>query len=153
MAAAGISEPQGEIVDREGKTLGRHRGLSHYTVGQRRGLSVASSRRLYVVQIDADANRVTVGSDDDLMCSNLNLSGARFTGLDDPWIVRDPFEAVVRVRYRHAGAEALVIPQDDGRAVVRLRDPQRGVSPGQAAVFYDGETLVGGGWIDEVGPP
>jgi tRNA-specific 2-thiouridylase len=153
MASAGIGEPEGEIVDKEGKPLGRHQGLSRYTVGQRRGLSVASSRRLYVVQVDAAANRVTLGSEDDLMCGSLNLSGARFTGLDDPWAARDPFEAVVRVRYRHAGAEALVIPRDDGRAVVRFRDPHRGVSPGQAAVFYDGEILLGGGWIDAVGPP
>ncbi|HEY3176064.1 MAG TPA: tRNA 2-thiouridine(34) synthase MnmA [Candidatus Polarisedimenticolia bacterium] len=149
MAAEGIAEPEGEIVDMEGNPLGHHRGLSGFTVGQRRHLGVSAARRLYVVLVDAGENRVVLGGEEDLTCGSLTLSGASFMSFDEP---RDSFEALVRVRYRHAGARAVVSRDGDGRATVRFGEPQRGVSPGQAAVFYDGEALLGGGWIDTVSP-
>ncbi len=137
-------EAEGEMVDRDGRVLGRHEGLSGYTIGQRRGLGVASSRRLYVVDLDAERNRVVLGSEEDLGCMELMLEGVR-------WIDHDPtdgaIEAAVRIRYRHPGASARVTPFADGRARVRFERPLKGVSPGQAAVFYRGEAVIGGGWI------
>ena len=143
----GLSEPEGEMVGLEGEMLGRHDGLSSYTVGQRRGLGVAASRRLYVVAVEAATNRVVLGGEDDLLCDRLSLTGVRCATSDDQG---GPFEASVRVRYRHAGAAASVTLEAGGRATVIFHEPQRSVSPGQAAVLYDGDFVIGGGWIDAV---
>jgi tRNA-specific 2-thiouridylase len=130
-----------------GETLGRHDGLSGYTVGQRRGLGVASSKRLYVVAVEAAANRVVLGTEEDLLCDRLSLTGVRCAASNPQ---RGPFEANVRVRYRHAGAAARVMLEPGDRATVVFDEPQRSVSPGQAAVLYDGDFVIGGGWIDAV---
>ena len=140
-------EPEGEIVGADGALLGRHHGLSGFTVGQRRGLGVSSSRRLYVLEVDAEANRVVLGGEQELMAGALTLTGATWIPFDRP---DDGFETTVRLRYRHAGAKCLVAPLEGGGASVTLREPQRGVAPGQAAVFYDGDEVVGGGWIHHV---
>jgi tRNA-uridine 2-sulfurtransferase len=147
MADVGSPERDGEIVDTSGRLLGRHEGLSGFTVGQRRGLGVASGRRLYVVEIDASSRRVVLGGEEDLMRDAIALDPVRFHGAPAGDRVAAPFEALVRVRYRHAGAAALVTPRPDGGATVAFHEPLRGVSPGQAAVFYDGDLLLGGGWI------
>jgi tRNA-specific 2-thiouridylase len=137
---------EGEIVDEAGRVLGRHRGIHHFTVGQRRGLGVSADRKLYVKRIDADANRVVVAGAD-----GLGAGGARLERVS--WIAgaapAGPVRARVQVRHRHEGADGKVEPTADGGACVRFDAPVRAVAPGQAAVFYDGDAVLGGGWIAE----
>ena len=151
LAAGGQKEPAGEIVDNQGAVLARHTGLSGFTVGQRRGLGVSTGDKLYVIRLDARSNHVVLGGEDELMCSALTLSGTR---IHHPRSAGSPgsFPARVSVRYRHAGAEAIVVPHDDTRSTIRFAQPLRGASPGQAAVFYEGDVVLGGGWIDTVSP-
>jgi len=151
MAALDQAETPGEIADTAGRVLGNHDGLSRYTVGQRRGLGISSGRRLYVIQVDASANRVILGAEQELACETMSLTGMKLIAPDPCRDPRDSFEATVRVRYRHAGAPAVVAPLQGRRALVTFREPQRAVSPGQAAVFYDGDAVLGGGWIDSAG--
>jgi len=136
----------GEIVDRAGRVLGAHPGIHHFTVGQRRGLGLSSERALYVAGLDAARNRVVVGA-----AEELDAKGARLTRVS--WVSgRVPEGAVratVRVRHRHAGASAAIESRADRQAVVRFDQPVRAVAPGQAAVFYAGDVVLGGGWIAE----
>jgi len=138
------AERSGAIVDRSGGVLGRHDGVSGFTVGQRRGAGVAAGRRLYVVEVDAPSGRVVMGERGDLLCGGLILSSVR---LRAPAGGAASFDATVQVRYRHAGVPARIHMQEEGTARVELLDPVAGVSPGQAAVFYKGEEVLGGGWI------
>jgi len=135
---------EGEIVDGEGRVVGRHRGIHHFTVGQRRRLGVSGPRPLYVTSIDAAHNRVVVGDIDEL-----RSGGARVARVS--WIAGRPPErpvrARVRIRYRDPGAAAEVEPRAGGSVRVLFDEPARAVAPGQAAVFYDGDAVLGGGWI------
>ena len=135
----------GPIRDRRGRELGRHDGVHHYTVGQRKGLKLSTSVPLYVVSIDAAANAVTVGPRDALDRVRLTASGVN-------WIAGAPpggaGRVTARIRHRHPDAPARVDPMAGDRAAVVFDEPQRAVAPGQAVVFYDGETVLGGGWID-----
>ncbi|MHB8836974.1 MAG: tRNA 2-thiouridine(34) synthase MnmA [Candidatus Methylomirabilia bacterium] len=133
----------GALVDTAGRQLGEHRGLAHYTVGQRRGLGVAMGRPLYVVALDPGSNEVVVGADEDLWRRDLVAAGVN-------WLVDEPpgeFRAAVRIRSRHEPAPASLAPAGEGAWRVRFDEPQRAITPGQAAVFYDGDTVLGGGWI------
>lgn len=141
---------EGEFVNTAGQSLGRHRGILHYTVGQRRGLGVAASERLYVVGIDADANTVTLGPRESLERAGLVTERANWL-LPAP--VAEGTSASVRIRYQHAGAEATLHPKPDGRVEVRFREPQAAIAPGQLAVFYQGDRCLGGAEIAAaVGP-
>lgn len=136
-------QPGGDIVDGEGNVLGKHQGIHRYTVGQRKGLGVSSPLPLYVQKLEAEKNRVVVGGAD---------QGARatFEVRDARWVDAAPVDELpihVRIRHRHGGAEASVRASGEGRATVTLKEPLRAVTPGQAAVFYDGDRMVGGGWI------
>jgi tRNA-specific 2-thiouridylase len=134
----------GDIVHVSGKVLGGHRGTYRYTVGQRRGLGISWPHPLFVVAIDAEKRQVVVGEKEHLETRELTVHGAN-------WIVAEPvepFRARCRIRYRHGEVPALITPLPDGRATVLFDDPQRGVTPGQAAVFYDGDRVLGGGWIE-----
>ena len=137
---------EGVIVDASGRVLGRHGGVHRFTVGQRRGLGVATGRRLYVTEVDAARNRVVVGGPDALLAR-----GARLERVN--WIAgAAPSEAVrarVRIRYRHEGAAARIEPEADGGARVLFDEPQAALTPGQAAVFDAGDVVLGGGWIAE----
>jgi tRNA-specific 2-thiouridylase len=135
----------GDVVDGDGRVLGRHAGVHRYTVGQRRALGVAGPERLYVRALDAAHNRVVVGPESSLGAAGARLEGVRWTGAASC----APRRALVRVRYRHPGAEATVEPTADGGARVRFDAPVAAVAPGQAAVFYEGERVLGGGWIAE----
>jgi tRNA-specific 2-thiouridylase len=148
MAQRGLREEEGAMLDAAGNVIGQHRGVSHYTIGQRRGLGVAASRRLYVIGIDPTANIVQLGDEEDLACRELRLSGLR---LHTPF-PQEGFETLVKARYRHPGIQGVVTPDGRGGARVTLRDDLRGAAPGQAAVFYDGDRVVGGGWIEEAIP-
>jgi tRNA-specific 2-thiouridylase len=136
--------PGGEIVDTGGRVLASHEGVHRYTVGQRRGLGVSRPLPLYVVRVDAEENRVVVGHEDELLCSEFTAAGVNWVAFDEP---REAVRADVRVRYRHSESPATVTPLGEGRARVRFDEPQRAVTPGQATVFYRGEEVVGGGWI------
>jgi tRNA-specific 2-thiouridylase len=140
----GAQPGAGDVVATDGSVLGRHRGIHHFTVGQRRGLGLAAGRPLYVTGIDAARNRVRVGGADDLL-----VRGARLERVS--WIAgRPPTRAVrasVRVRYRHEGAAAEIVAGPDASAQVHFDEPVRAVAPGQAAVFYAEDAVLGGGWI------
>ncbi len=137
------AQPEGEIVTKEGEVLGRHRGLHHYTVGQRKGIGVAYPLPLYVQKLESDSNRVVVGPAQEGMRDS-------FTLLEPHWVagLPAPEQTVqVRIRHKHGGAPARVEQGEDGRVKVKLLEPARAVAPGQAAVFYDDDRVLGGGWI------
>ena len=135
----------GPIRDRGGRELGRHDGVHRYTVGQRKGLKLSTSVPLYVLDIDAAANAVTVGPRDALDRTRLTASSVN-------WIAGSPPAGTgcvtARIRHRHPDAPARVEPLPDDRVEVVFDEPQRAVAPGQAVVFYDGDVVLGGGWID-----
>jgi tRNA-specific 2-thiouridylase len=134
----------GEIVDASGALLGRHAGIERFTVGQRRGLGLASDRPLYVLKIEPAARRITVGGEGDLRTDTCTLERTRWIPFERP---QGPLRATVRIRSTHAGAEATLTDWGDGTATVRFDAPQRAVAPGQALVAYDGDLVLGGGWI------
>jgi tRNA-specific 2-thiouridylase len=149
---AGV-EPQrtrGTIVTADGRTLGRHEGVHHFTVGQRRGLGIATGEPLYVIATDPQSQRVTVGHNDDLLRD-------RFFVADVNWIsiagVSVSAHAQVKIRNKHAAASATIhATADPARVEVVFDEPQRAVTPGQGAVFYDGAVVLGGGWIESPEP-
>ncbi len=118
--------------------------MHHFTVGQRRGLGVAAGRPLYVVTVDHAANRVIVGSDEELRTPACEMRDVNWIAVAEP---AQPLHATVKIRNRHVPAAATVEPLDTGRACVKFEVPQRAVTPGQAAVFYSGDVVLGGGWI------
>jgi tRNA-specific 2-thiouridylase len=134
----------GEIVDGSGRVIGRHEGIHRYTLGQRRGIGIADEKPLYVVSINADRNRVTVGSANELLSSEFTAAGVNWVAFDAP---AEPVRAEVRVRYRHTAAPATITSLPDQRARIIFDEPQRAITPGQATVFYRGDEVVGGGWI------
>ncbi len=137
------SEP-GNFVDMDGRVLGRHRGIIHYTVGQRRGLGLAVPEPLYVCRLVPEENRVVLTTGKGLFLRGVLVR-------DVNWIVgeapAEPLRCAVRIRYRHTEQPALVTALPGGQAKVLFDEPQRAVTPGQSAVFYDGETVLGGGEI------
>jgi len=134
----------GEIVHRNGETLGTHGGVSRFTIGQRRGLGIASASPLYVLELDAASNRVVVGDEKDLYRESAAVERVRWIPFDRP---AGPITAAVRIRSNHAGAKASIVDHGDGTASIRFDEPQRAIAPGQAAVFYDGDLVLGGGWL------
>lgn len=137
---------EGEIVDPEGRVLGRHAGAARYTVGQRRGLGVSGPRPMYVLEVDAAANRVVVGPGELLARRGLLADRVSWVGGEPP--SAGPFEAEVRIRYRGEDVPAVIEAEGD-RMRVEFRTPQRGVAPGQSVVVYRGEEVLGGGRILE----
>ncbi len=135
----------GPLVDPDGRILGEHAGIAHFTVGQRRGLGVASARRLYVVSVDAASNTVVAGPDEALRAVGLLASGVSYVSGVRP---DGPFKARVKIRYRHKEAEACVTPIGATGARVLFASPQRAVAPGQSIVFYRRSTVLGGGIIE-----
>jgi tRNA-specific 2-thiouridylase len=146
LARSGFAAPPiaGEIVDATGRVLATHGGIEQFTVGQRRGLGVATGEKLYVIGLDAAGARVVVGDESELYREACTLERVRWIPFDNPG---GPQRASVRIRSSHAGAAARIIDQGGGTAVVRFDEAQRAVTPGQAAVFYDGDLVLGGGWI------
>jgi len=142
-------ESPGTVVDRDGQVLGRHSGVGHFTVGQRRGIGVSSDRRLYVLSVEPDSRRVVVGDDADLHQDSCVIERTRWIPFEKPG---GPVRARVRIRSTHDGAAATITEIGEGRAKVSFDEPQRAITPGQAAVAYDGDLVLGGGWI-EAGSP
>ena len=137
------NEP-GEVVTTSGEVIGRHEGVHRYTVGQRRGLGVAAGRPMYVVEIDPAANRVVVGEEGELRRQRCEVRDINWIPFAAP---AEPLRALVKIRHRHEAAAASVEGLGAKTARVRFDVPQRAVTPGQAAVFYCGERVIGGGWI------
>ncbi|HTM49351.1 MAG TPA: tRNA 2-thiouridine(34) synthase MnmA [Bryobacteraceae bacterium] len=140
------SATRGEIVTTGGRTLGEHAGVHHFTVGQRRGLGVAAGEPLYVIATEAATQRVVVGRSEDLHRSGLFANQVNWVSWPG---LAAPARAEVKIRNRHLAARATLYPAGDpARVEVRFDEPQRAVTPGQAAVFYDGDLVLGGGWIE-----
>jgi len=140
-----IAPHKGEIVDRAGKVLGQHEGVHHYTIGQRKGLGIAHTEPLYVIGLDAALNRVIVGERTE--AQNLECTAGRMN-----WVSiappSSPIKADVQIRYRSTATPATVIPLEGDRVRIVFDEPQFSITPGQAAVWYDGEVLLGGGIIE-----
>ena len=134
----------GAIVDRQGSVVGTHAGIASYTVGQRRGLGLASGRPLYVVDLDAQRNTVRVGEAPDLDSDRVMAEAVNFIACDPP---RSALRVEAKIRHGHRPAAATVQALEGGRAQVVFDRPQRAASPGQSIVFYDGDVVVGGGVI------
>jgi len=142
-----VQSEGGEIVSTDGRVLGRHQGLENYTVGQRKGLGFATGTPLYVIGLDPAQHRVVVGSNQELLKSRLRVREVNWIR---PAQERESFSAQVKIRNKHLPAEARVEACDKAEACVEFSTPQRAITPGQAAVFYDGEEVIGGGWISKV---
>ncbi len=141
-----ISQKEGDIVDLEGNVLGKHQGIHHYTIGQRRGLGVAAAEPLYVVKLDPVMNRVIVGNrtaGGRLECS---VARVNWVSIPEPTV---PIRAEVQVRYRSQPVPANIIPLENSRVRLVFDEYQFGITPGQAAVWYDAEVLLGGGIIEQ----
>lgn len=134
---------RGGIYNVEGEFLGEHEGIEMFTIGQRKGLPGGSPKPLYVVDIDPDTSRVIVGGEEDLVRDEFEVDRVNWHVPED----EIPPALTVKIRYAHPGAEASVDPLPNHRARVRLHAPQRAITPGQASVFYDGDRVIGGGWI------
>ena len=141
---AGFDARPGDIVDTSGKRVGRHDGLHRYTIGQRRGINCPASEAYYVVRIDALSNRLVVGFKDELGAHSCRVQNVN-------WIADAPEEPIAvdtRIRYRHHAVASTLIPDGNEQVMIRFDRPQDAVTPGQGAVFYQGDEVLGGGWIE-----
>lgn len=137
---------QGFIKDTHGNILGRHPGTPFFTIGQRKGLGIALGTPRYVVDINPQENTIVIGTNDDLMENELAASGVNWISIDKPEI---PLEVQAKIRYNHIPEPAAVYPYGTDKVRVVFRNPQKAITPGQAVVFYDADTVVGGGWIEK----
>src|SRR5579883_3062375 len=146
LAEQGQSLPDtaGELVTTDGQVIGEHAGIHQFTVGQRKGLGVATGNPLYVIQIKGESGQVVVGADEDLYARSLRARRVNLVAVDK---LAGPLRVTVKIRHRHQGAAAVLEPVGKEEILVSFDEPQRAITPGQAAVFYDGDVVVGGGWI------
>jgi tRNA-uridine 2-sulfurtransferase len=135
----------GPILDERGRQLGSHSGVHRFTIGQRKGLGLASTIPLYVLRIDADGGSVTVGPRAALEHTRVTASGVNWIAIDAP---ASPVRVAAQIRHRHNPAPGVVRALPDGRAEMTFDEPQLAITPGQAVVFYDADSVAGGGWID-----
>ena len=134
----------GEFVDTAGNVLGQHKGIHRYTIGQRTGLGIAVGRPVYVNKIDAENNRVVLGDKDELLSSGCEVDSMNWiSGI----IPDQSIQAEVKIRYRHPGESATIRILSETKVEIRFDSPQRAITPGQAAVIYNGDQVLGGGWI------
>ena len=136
----------GNVVDGDGNILGEHDGFERFTIGQRKGLGIATDRKRYVLEIVPETKTVVLGDKEDLLATGLVAS--RINWLIDPPLT-EPLACSAKIRYRHAGVPAQVVATADGGARVEFSEAQSAVTPGQAVAFYDGDRVLGGGWIEE----
>jgi tRNA-specific 2-thiouridylase len=139
-----VQKHRGEIVDMQGRVLGHHAGIEFYTIGQRKGLGITTPKPVYVVELDAEKNRVVVGDDSALDRDEFIADRCTWHPFEK---LTEPIEVTVKIRYNHPGTPATVAPAGNCSAKVKLHSAQRAITPGQAAVFYQDEVVVGGGWI------
>jgi tRNA-specific 2-thiouridylase len=141
---APLPDRGGQIVNEEGVVVGQHAGVHQFTIGQRKGLGFAAGKPLYVLHIDRQNNRVVVGDDESLRTTTCDVENVNWIALENPL---EPVAASVKIRHKHVPATASVAPLDATRARVVFDTPQRAITSGQGAVFYDGDRVLGGGWI------
>src|SRR6266699_3000832 len=139
-----LQNGEGDIVSESGELIGRHHGVQNFTIGQRKGLGFAAGTPLYVLSIDPEKNRVVVGEDHVLRKTACDVQGVNWMSIKEP---EAPLRASVKIRHKHEPAPATVEPLDANRARVTFDAPQRAITPGQAAVLYDRDRVLGGGWI------
>src|SRR5579864_8163586 len=139
-----LPDTAGELVTSGGEVLGEHQGIHNFTVGQRKGLGVATGSPLYVLQIKGDSRQVVVGGDDELWSRTLRARDLNWIAIPE---LREPLAVTVKIRHRHQPAAATVEPASNGEVRVTFDQPQRAITPGQAVVFYQDDLVLGGGWI------
>jgi tRNA-specific 2-thiouridylase len=142
----GIEKP-GPIINKKGEILGQHKGIIHYTIGQRKGLGISVGKPLYVVHIDRENNIIVVGNKEEVYSKEFTVTDINWIAWDK---IEEPFKAKVKIRYIHKESEAVITPLNYNQAHVRFLKPQRAITPGQSAVFYYDDTVLGGGIIDNV---
>jgi tRNA-specific 2-thiouridylase len=150
-----LQDREGEIVTQDGVVIGRHTGIHNYTIGQRKGLGFAAGKPIYVLAIDPQKNRIVVGEDDALRTKLLEIEGVNWISLAEPLDASpstpeggsSAIRGHAKIRHKHEPAPATIEALPGGRARISFETPQRAVTPGQAAVFYDGDTVLAGGWI------
>lgn len=140
----GVEIKRGQIVDKDGKVLGHHKGIPFYTIGQRRGLGIAYKKPLYVIGIDIEKNRLIVGEKEDILKRSLIANRLNWISIKE---IGKPMRLEAKIRYNHKKAKAMVKRIGADLVRVDFDEPQGSPTPGQAAVFYDGDIVVGGGWI------
>lgn len=136
---------EGNFVDKEGHVLGKHRGITHYTVGQRKGLNLSLGRPVFVVEIRPETNEVVIGDAEDVFSDYLTCSSLNWMAVDG--LHGREMKVTAKIRYSHKGAECVIRELDGDLVECRFEEPQRAITPGQAVVFYDGDYVVGGGVI------
>jgi tRNA-specific 2-thiouridylase len=139
-----LPDTSGELVTAGGEVVGEHSGIHNFTVGQRKGLGVATGTPLYVIQINGDKRQVVVGGQEDLYSRTLRTHRVNLISVSD---LHEPMRVAVKIRHRHEAASATIQRSAADELLVTFDEPQRAITPGQAAVFYDGDIVVGGGWI------
>jgi tRNA-specific 2-thiouridylase len=139
-----VQKHRGDIADVHGHVLGHHDGIEFYTIGQRKGLGITTSKPVYVVELDVENNRVIVGDDSALDRDEFVADRCNWHPFDK---LTGPIEVTAKIRYNHPGTPATVTPTGNGSVKVKLHSAQRAITPGQAAVFYQDDLVVGGGWI------
>ena len=143
----GKKTPEGDFVDKEGNYIGRHKGIIHYTIGQRRGLGIPAASRLYVCEISPKTNTVVLGDNADLFSSELEADSVNLISVD---CLAEPKRVTAKIRYRHKEQPATAWQTPDGILHVKFDEPQRAITKGQAVVMYDGDEVVGGGVINKI---
>ena len=139
-----LPDTAGDLVTTNGEVLGEHSGIHNFTVGQRKGLGVATGSPLYVIQISGADKQVIVGAEENLYSRTLRTRRVNLIAIED---LREPMRVTVKIRHRHEAAAAIIERVGDDEILATFDEPQRAITPGQAAVFYDGDVVVGGGWI------
>ncbi len=140
----GTKLPCGNFVTTDGTVLGTHKGITHYTIGQRRGLELPMGKRVFVTGINAETNEVIIGDNEELFQKRLVADRVNLMSIEE---LKEPMRVTAKIRYNHKGAPATIRMMDDGKVECIFDEPQRAMTPGQAAVFYDGTDILGGGTI------
>jgi tRNA-specific 2-thiouridylase len=143
-AGISLSSAEGEIVTEDGAVVGHHNGVHNFTIGQRKGLGFAAGKPLYVLSIDPQNNRVVVGDDESLRTTSFEVNDVNWVSIAT---LVSPIRAQVKIRHKHEPAPATVEPLGVTSARITFDAPQRAITPGQGAVFYDGDRVLGGAWI------
>ena len=139
-----LPDTAGELVTTDGNVIGEHGGIHHFTVGQRKGLGVATGSPLYVIQIKGDTRQIVVGNQEDLYSRTMRVKKINLISMPE---LNEPMRVQAKIRHRHEPASAQLEVSGGDEMTITFDQPQRAVTPGQAAVFYDGDVVVGGGWI------
>lgn len=142
--AAGKVPPPGNFVLTDGTVIGQHKGITHYTVGQRKGLGIAMGRPVFVTEIRPDTNEVVIGSNEDVFGTTVYAKNLNFMSIPD---LEGDLEVIGKIRYSHKGAPCTIRKVEEDKIVCQFHEPVRAITPGQAVVFYDGDIVVGGGTI------